>query len=220
MMVTQRMPPAAGTARRVLDRLEHFAPMQESRRGVRAHRIVQMLGHLAVVFLGRRQHQPHTGLAIVLPESEHQLDRQRRAVRENRVYLQSVIVPAPLQAGGEGAAQRGVRGFVEQIHDRLTDERFIGAEQLEPRRIGIHDDAFLNLDDGIVRALQDYFQLAPRVVGGLERAVQRALESESAQLAQNHRLQTRGIAQRNKVARAELHGIRNASLVGGIRQCR
>ena len=51
-------------------------------------------------------HGINRGKDNVRMPSEHQLDRQRRAVRENRVHLQSVIVPAPLQAGGEGAAQR------------------------------------------------------------------------------------------------------------------
>jgi hypothetical protein len=109
-----------------------------------------------------------------------------------------------------------VRGLVEKVHDRLTDERFIGAEELQPRRIGIDDDAFLNLNDRVVRALQDYFQLAARVMSRFEGAVQGAFESERTQLAQNHRLQTRRISQRNKIACAELHGVRNAGLVGSF----
>jgi hypothetical protein len=88
------------------DCLEHLAPMQEPGRRVRAHGIVQVLGHLPVVFLGRGQNESHTRIAIVLAKCEHQLDGQGSAIGENRVHLQGVIVPASLEAGGEGAPQR------------------------------------------------------------------------------------------------------------------
>ena len=81
-----------------------------------------------------------------------------------------VIVPAALQAGREGTLERRVRRFIEQVHDRLSDQVAVEAEQLQPRRIGVDDDSFLHLDDGVIRTLKNYFELTPGVVRRLQSA--------------------------------------------------
>jgi len=53
-------------------------------------------------------------------------------------------------------------------------------------------------DDGVIRTLQDYLELAARVVRRFECAIQGALESECAQLAQHDCLQAGGIAERGR----------------------
>ena len=96
----------------------------------------------------------------------------------------------------------------------------IDAEQLEPGRVGVDDDAFLDLHDRIVRALQHGFELAAGVVRGFEGGVQRALEAERAQLAQHHRLQARGVANdtTSRAPSCMASAMRASSTV--IRQCR
>ena len=114
-----------------------------------------------------------------------------------------MIVPVSLQTGGERTAQRRVRAFLEQVHHRLTDHAVLDTEQLEPRRVGIDHDAFLHLDDGVVRTLQHAVELAARVVRGFEGGVERLLRAERAQLALHHCLQPRLVGEGDHVAGAE-----------------
>ena len=95
------------------------------------------------------------------------------------------------------ALQRRVGGLLEQVHHRLADEPggLDETEQLEPGGVGIHQDALLHLRDRIVGALQHHFELAAIVLRGAQRAVERALEAEGAQLARDHRLQPRRLPQ-------------------------
>ena len=113
----------------------------------------------------------------------------------------------PCAAGDQRALERGVRAIVEQVHQRLPDHRArIGvAEQLQPGLVGVDHDAFLHLQDGVVGTLQHRLQLAAIVAGGLQRRVERALQTERAQLARHHRLHAFGRRQRDDVARAEAH---------------
>ena len=175
-------------------------------------------------FLARpcRHDQPHARRRLVLPERQRDLDRHDAAVGEQRVAAQRVIVPASLQAGGQRAAQRRVGGFLEQVHHRLTGHSLLDTEQLEPRRVGIDDDALLHLDDGVVRALQHAVELAARVVRGFERGIERLLRAEGVQLALHHRLQPRLAGEGDHVTGAEREALGDERLVdpGGDQQHR
>ncbi len=161
-------------------------------------------GYQQVLFARPRGHdQAHARLALVLPQREGHLDRQHRAVGEQRVGAQRVVAPAPLLAGGQRPAQRRMGGFLEQVHDRLAGDAVLDAVQLVPGGVGVGDDALLHLHDGVVGAVQHGVELAARVVRGLDRRIERALGAEHAQLAQHHRLQARRAGQRHHVARAE-----------------
>ena len=100
-----------------------------------------------------------------------------------------------------------MRAVLEQVHERLVDDRarVRVTEQLEPGLVGVDDDAFLHLQDGVVGALQDRLQLAAVVAGGLQRGIQRALEPERAQFARHHGLHAIGGRQRHDVTRADAH---------------
>ena len=64
---------------------------------------------LALVALPCGHHEPHAWLTVVLAKGQHDLDRKRCAIGEQRVGFERVIAPAPLLAGGQGPAQRRVR---------------------------------------------------------------------------------------------------------------
>ena len=102
-----------------------------------------------------------------------------------------------------------MRTVIEQIHERLIDHgaRVRVAEQLQPGLVGIDHDSLLHLQDGVVGALQYGLQLAAVVAGGLQGGIQRALESERAQLARNHGLHAIGGGQRDDIARADAHAV-------------
>ena len=105
-----------------------------------------------------------------------------------------MIGPLALATGDQRALERGVRAIVEQIHQRLADHGVgvVVAEQLEPGLVGVDDDAFLHLQDGVVGALQDRLQLAAIIARGLQRGVERAFEAERTQLAREHGLHALG----------------------------
>ncbi len=60
-----------------------------------------------------------------------------------------------------------MRGLLEQIHDGLTDDRpeFI-AQQRQPGRVGIDQNAFLDLGDCVIGMLQNRSQLAAGIARG------------------------------------------------------
>jgi hypothetical protein len=128
-------------------------------------------------------------------EGEHDLDAERAVIRHHCVGLESVIAPAPLQTRRQGALQGRLGRFVEQVHHGLADDTLLDSEQLEPRGIGVDHDAFLHLDDRVVRPLQNRLELAACVVCRFERGVQGALQAEGPQLAQHDGLQPHRIAQ-------------------------
>ncbi len=106
---------------------------------------------------------------------------------------------APLSAACERSSKRSISGWPDY-------GAIVGvAEQLEPCLVGVHDDAFLHLQDGVVGALQHRLQLPAVVAGRLQRGVQRALQAERAQLARQHGLHAVAGRQRDHVARADAH---------------
>lgn len=189
----------------LLQRIQQLAPVEKSGRRVGTDDFVQMLRQLAVVTLGRRNHQADTRLAFVFPESQDQLDGQRRAVGEIGVDLEGVVAPTALQAGSQRAFERGVACLLEQIHDGLSDHAGIEAKQLEPRRVRVDDNTFLYLDDRIIRSLQNDLELPSGVVRRLQGRVQRALETEGAQLAKHNGGQPGRVPERHEVAGTDLH---------------
>ncbi len=109
--------------------------------------------------------------------------------------------------------------FFEQIHDRLADEavRRDDAEQLEPGRIGVDDDAFLHLDDRVVRAFENGFELPARIARRLECGFERAFQAERTQLASHHRLQAGGACKRDDIAGTARHGNGDAAFIEAFR---
>ena len=118
--------------------------------------------------LRRRHDQPHGRIAVELAQGEYQLERHDRAVGEQGAGFERVVAPAALQAGSQRSFERGVRWLLEQIHDRLADQAigFGQTEQLEPRSIGIDQDALLDLGDGVIGALQHQLELAAVILRG------------------------------------------------------
>ncbi len=190
--------------------------MQKPRGRVRAHHLGQVFSEFAFVLLSGRHDQAHAGFAVVLAKSQNDIDRQCRAVREQRIDTQWTVLPASLQAGGQGTLERRVRPFIEQIHEGLAHHGFLEAEKLQPRCIGIDDDALLDLHDGIVRALQHRFQLTAGIVGRFQCRVESTLQTIGAQLAQHHRLQSHRVVQRHYITRADLHRLANRGFIDAI----
>ena len=89
-----------------------------------------------------------------------------------------------------------MRFLFEQIHQRRAGQRIVAgvAEQLEPRAVGIDDDAFLHVRDGVRRALEKILQLLAVLARRRQRGRQRALQPVGAQLARGDRLQAAAVA--------------------------
>jgi len=130
-MATQRMPPAAGTARRSFNASRSSRrcrnPVAESERTTsfscsRSCRSSFWAAARPAATQGRRH----------APEGQHQFDGQGGSVGQNGIHLEGVIVPAPLAGRPRAPLQRRMRRLIEQIHDRLSDQALIEAEQLEP----------------------------------------------------------------------------------------
>ena len=99
--------------------------------------------------------------------------RSRRP--EQRIRAQRMIRPLALQARDQRAFDRGVRLGVECVHQRRADERvrIRQAVQIEPRGIGVDDDAFLHVRDGVGRAGHERLQLVAILARRADRAVER-----------------------------------------------
>jgi len=93
-------------------------------------------------------------------------------------------------------------GFLEQVHDRRAYEsrRLGDTEQLEPGGVRVHQDAFLDLGDRIIGALEHHLELAAVILRCTQGAGERALEPEGPQFARNDGLQAIGLQQRHRVA--------------------
>jgi len=186
------------------ERLEQLAALQEPAAVLGARsRGDRTLDDARLLTGSRRHHQPYAGLCVVLPERERHFDRQHAAIGEQRVCTQWMVAPAALQTSGERAAQRRMRRFVEQVHDRLPGETLLDAEQLAPRRVGLDDDPFLHLEDGVIRALQDRVELAACVVRRPHAGIERALDVKHAQFPQHHRREARRTGERHDIAGPE-----------------
>ena len=140
---------------------DHISLLQELSGGVVLDRIGKLYFQIAVFLLQRRDGDAHRGLVLVVRARQRQFQRERRAVREQCLHSQAVVAPFALQAGNQGAFEGGVRFLLEQIHERRSVEGVaLGvAEQFHPGTVGIHDDAFLHMRDGIGRPLEKILQL-------------------------------------------------------------
>ena len=108
-----------------------------------------------------------------------------------------------------------MRLLLEQIHERRAGERIVArvAEQLEPRPVGIDDDALLHVGDGVGRALEEILQLFAILARRGQRRGQRALEAMRAQLAGRDRLQAAAVGERHHVLGARAHRLGDRGLV-------
>ncbi len=127
-----------------------------------------------------------------------------------------MIAPPALQAGAQRAFQDSLVGLIEQIHHGLADQAVEAAEQFRPRGIGVDDDALLHLHDGVVRSLQHGLELASGIAGRLDGRVQRPLQPECAQLAQNDGVEPARAGQGNEVTRSRKQSVRNQGLRGRL----
>ena len=182
--------------------LEKRAAAEKSGGRIAARGICKFLGEPAFITLPRRNDELNARLSVMLAQSQHEFDREVRAVSQMRVKLERVIVPAALQTGGERAFQGRVARLFEQIHDWLADERaaILETKQLEPGGIDVNRDAFLDLHNGVVGALQRGIKLTAHVARGFNRGAKDALETKGMQFASHNRLQPRGICERHDVA--------------------
>jgi hypothetical protein len=157
----------------------------------------------------------HGGFVLVERFGERELERQARAVRQQRLHLEAVVRPLALQTGDQCALERRVRLRLEQIHERDARERILAgvAEQLEPRPVGIHDDALLHVGDGVGRSLEEFLQLLPILARRRQGGGQGALEAVRAQLPRGDRLQPRAVGERHHVLRAEAHRVGDRRLI-------
>ena len=149
------------------------------------HRVGELHLEIAVFLVQRRDGDAHRGLILVVGLGQHQFERQVGAVRQQRLHFEAVAAPLALQAGDQRALERGMRFLFEQIHERRAGEGVVLgiAEQLEPRAIRIHDDAFLHVGDGIGRAFEKVLQLLAVFARRGQRGRQRALQAMGAQFA-------------------------------------
>ena len=129
------------------------------------------------------------------------------------------LAPFALQARDQRALEGGVRLVFEQIHERRAGERVVAriAEQFDPRAIGVHDDAFLHVRDGVGRAFEKVLQLLAVFARRGQRGRQRALQAMGAQLARSDRLQAAAIRERHHILAAEAHGLGDGRLIDRLR---
>ncbi len=133
-------------------------------------------------------------------QRENDLDGQDGAIGQDGSHLQRVIIPTALETSGQCALERRLARFVEDVHDRLTDQTFGVAVKLDPGWVGVDNDAFLDLDNCVVGPLQHRFELPARFVSGFDRRPKCALQTESSQFANDDRMQPRRIREGNDVA--------------------
>ena len=147
--------------RALAHRGDHVSLLQELRGGVVLDRVGKLHFQIAVFLLQRRDGDAHRGLVLVVRPRQRQFQRERRAVREQRLHLQAVVAPLALQARDQRPFEGGVRLLFEQIHDRRAIEGVVlgVAEQLDPGAVGVHDDAFLHMRDGIGGTFEKVLQL-------------------------------------------------------------
>ncbi len=169
---------------------DHIALLQKARRGVVLDGIGELYLEIAVLLLRRGYRYAHGRLVLVVGLGEEQLERQTRTVREQRLYFEVMARPLALQAGNQRTLEGRMRLLLEQVHERRAGERFVAriAEQLEPGAIGIHDDAFLHVGDGVGRAFEKILQLLAILAGRGQRGRERALQAEGTKLTGGDRL--------------------------------
>ena len=122
--------------------------------------------------------------------------RQFGAAGHQRHGLQRMIGPAALRGGDQRALEGGVAALLEEVHQRLAEQgrRFLVAEQLDPGRVDVDDDAFLHVGDRVGRPGHEGLHLVAVLAGRGQRAGQRAVEARGVQFAGSHGLQPRARA--------------------------
>ena len=211
-----RTPPFMALRTAVLDGGEQIALLQKARRGVVLHRVRELQLEIVIgALVVRRDADARRRLVLVVGPREGQRERYARSVGEQRLHLERVIRPFALQARHQRPLQRGMRLRLEQIHQGRAGERILArvAEQLEPRSVGIDDDAFLHVSDRVGGALEESLQLLAILARRGERARERPLEAMCAQLAGHHRLQAAAVGERHHVLRARAHRVGDDGLV-------
>jgi hypothetical protein len=155
------------------------------------------------------------GLILVIGLAERELEGQRRAVGEQGLHPEAVIAPLALQARDQSAFERRMRLLLEQVHERRAGERVVArvAEQLEPRPVGIDDDALLHVGDRIGRAFEKPLQLLAVLARRGQSRRQRALQAVRAQLAGHDRLQAAAVGERHHILGAQAHRLRDRRLI-------
>jgi hypothetical protein len=177
---------------------------QQARGGIATHCLLELLRERFHVTALGRDLESHRGLAIEFEALEVDLERSRCAVRLQRIDLERSAGPAALQRRNESAFQGTMTVGIEKIHERLRDDRRdVGQpEQLEPGRIGIDDDTFLDMRDRVGRAGHERAHLVAVLAGRCQRAGKRSVETRKVQFALRDGGQPRLRAQRHHVARA------------------
>ena len=205
-----------GVGAALLDGGEQIALLQEAGRCVVLDRMRELqlkvvIGALVV----RRNADARRRLVLIIRLGESERQRHARAVGEQRLDLQRVIGPLALQAGDQRALERRMSLGLEQVHQRSAGERIVArvAEQLEPRAIGIDDDAFLHVRDRVGGAFEEPLQLLAIFARRGQRRRQRPLEAMRAQLAAHHRLQAAAVGERHHVLGARAHRFGDHGLV-------
>ena len=185
--------------------LDEVAPVQEAGRRIALHRVIELA--LVLPGVGDLGGNDDLDAGIAVEFGAHQLELERGVVaaHDQRGGVQRVAGPFALHAGDERALDRGVIVGVEGVHQGRADD-FLGiriAEEREPGRVRVDDDAFLHQRNRVRRALDDVLELLLRFARGSERRGQRAVEPVSAQLAADDELQARNVGQRDRVLGAE-----------------
>ncbi len=143
------------------DRGDQIPLLQEACGRIVLHRVRKLNFEITILAVVRGNADARGGLVLIIRPGERENQRQVGAVRQQRLNLEAVVRPLALQAGHERALQRGVRIGLEQIHERRAGERIVAGvtEELEPRPIGIDDDALLYVGDRVGRSLEEILQL-------------------------------------------------------------
>ena len=117
--------------------------------------------------------------------------------------------PLALQARHQGTFERGMGFLFEQVHQRRAGQGVVGgiAEQLDPGPVGVDDDAFLHVGDGVGGAFQKVMQLFAVLACRGQRGEQRPFQAIGPQLTRGHRLQAAAVGERDHVLRTETHGL-------------
>ena len=217
MSATQRMPPGERRGEARAERFQQLGAVQESGgRIAAATASAQIVGELALVARPRRA---PPGARTARPRARPSVRTISSGSAEPSASSALALAadgraPAPLQAGGQRALERGVRRLLEQIHERLADDG-LSSTPNSSSHAGLASTTMPSCTCRIaslercstvsswLRASCADFSVASSARSSAERA----------QLAQHHRLQPRRAGERHHVARPECHGGGDAGLV-------
>ena len=178
-----------------------------------------LLGFVFGLALVQGHYDAHAGLVVEDAGLELRPHAELAAVAAAGVHVQRVAVPLAVGAGDHRALDGGVVGFGEHVQRGRAEDVVLVAEtqQLQPRGVDVHDDAFLDEHERVRRFVNKCLELLLELVGGPLHRHQRAGLATVVELAQADGLQAHAIADRYEVLGANGHRLADRLVVAALR---